>query len=104
MAASVTTRRGGSRTARLENTIMSTLPDNESVYDEQISPLMDQIIAICKQHNMPMLATFEYAADMACTTYIPFPGQSRELHVALDIIRNGVPAQIMALTLVGGAA
>lgn len=35
--------------------------DKESVYDEQISPLMTQIIAICKEHNIPMVAQFQYA-------------------------------------------
>ena len=30
----------------------------ESIYDEKISPLMRQIIDICKEHNMPMVASF----------------------------------------------
>lgn len=49
--------------------------DLEAVYDEQISPLMAQIIAICKEHGMPMVASFAYAAQGdgefdLCTTYI----------------------------------
>lgn len=35
--------------------------DLESVYDEQINPLMAQIIAICKEHNIPFVASFAYA-------------------------------------------
>jgi len=35
--------------------------DLEEVYDERISPLMSEIIAICKEHKMPMVATFQYA-------------------------------------------
>lgn len=34
--------------------------DAEAVYDEQISPLMTQIIAICKEHKIPMIASFAY--------------------------------------------
>lgn len=50
--------------------------DLESVYDAEISPLMAQIIAVCKKHGMPMLATFCYArqendGEDYCTTIIP---------------------------------
>jgi hypothetical protein len=53
------------------------LYDLELVYDEQISPLMTQIIAICKEHRMPMLASFQYQRDedngeAFCTTSLPF--------------------------------
>lgn len=44
-------------------TALNTAPvyyNLESVYDEKISPLMTQIIAICKEHNMPMVASFAY--------------------------------------------
>lgn len=47
------------------------IKDNESVYDEQIAPLMKQIIAICKEHSIPMLATFVYAPEQFCTTSLP---------------------------------
>lgn len=40
----------------------------EAIYDEQISPLMKQIIAICKEHKIPMFATFEYADGQLCTS------------------------------------
>lgn len=53
------------------------LYDLEKVYDEQISPLMTQIIAICKEHRLPMLMTFQYQRDAEqgeglCTTNLPF--------------------------------
>jgi len=47
------------------------LIDNEKVYDEQISPLMAQIIDICKINKIPMFATFCYQEEMRCTTSIP---------------------------------
>ncbi|AFQ50415.1 hypothetical protein [Burkholderia cepacia] len=46
--------------------------NKEQIYDEQISPLMTQIIAICQQHKIPMLASFsiptEADPDLACST------------------------------------
>ncbi len=63
---------------------MSAEPyDLELVYDEQIAPLMTQIIAICKANQMPMVASFAYACDGAgdgdyrlCTSSVPRPGQT----------------------------
>jgi len=51
--------------------------DLEAVYDDEIAPLMTQIIAICKAHKLPMFTTFVYRAegqDSAdlCTTNLPF--------------------------------
>ncbi|MGU2439533.1 hypothetical protein ACTXHA_03945 [Burkholderia cenocepacia] len=44
----------------------------EQVYDEQISPLMGQILAICKAHKIAMLASFSIPTDedpeLACTS------------------------------------
>lgn len=53
--------------------------DLEQVYDDKISPLMVQIIAICKEHKMPMAATFTYRADDEggldhCTTLMGLRG------------------------------
>ena len=36
--------------------------DNEAIYDDQLAPLMVRIIAICKEHGIPMAAIFETAA------------------------------------------
>jgi hypothetical protein len=42
----------------------------EEVYDAQINPLMAQIIAICKEHKIPVLASFTLDLDegLQCTT------------------------------------
>lgn len=37
--------------------------DKEKLYDEEIQPLMAQIIAICKAHEIPFLAAFAYLHD-----------------------------------------
>ena len=47
----------------------------ESIHDEFISPLMAQIINICKEHGIAMIASFYIPSpgdeDLACTTMIP---------------------------------
>lgn len=49
--------------------------DHEDVYDEQVAPLMTQIIGICKAYGIPMIASFAYRADgpndaSYCSTYL----------------------------------
>ena len=44
--------------------------DKEKVYDEEIHPLMAQIIAICKRENIPMVASFEYGPGDLCSTIL----------------------------------
>lgn len=52
---------------------MTTNFDLEDVYDEKIAPLMTQIIAIAKEHGMPILFSAVYRHDendtLCCTTY-----------------------------------
>jgi hypothetical protein len=52
---------------------------NEAIYDEQIAPLMAQIIAICQEHQIPMVVTFEYEPEGYCTTALPFEGQGERM-------------------------
>lgn len=46
----------------------------EDLYDTHISPLMAQIIALCKEHKIAVYAAFDLADedndDLGCTTYI----------------------------------
>ena len=37
--------------------------DLEKVYDEKISPLIAEIIAICKENNLPAAMCFQYKSD-----------------------------------------
>ena len=53
--------------------------DLEEIYDEQIAPLMTQIIAICAKHKLPIAATFEYATDDFCTTTMGFDRASERM-------------------------
>ncbi len=78
----------------------------ERAYDELISPLMGQIIKICKEHGVPIVASFELdmnpesAAEddpLCCSTVIvdPEPGKmhtrSRRILEASKIIRPERP-------------
>jgi len=48
------------------------MPTKEDIYDEQIAPLMSQIIAICKEHKIANVCTFSLPSDddegLQCTT------------------------------------
>lgn len=58
---------------------MSNMPrtPKEAVYDERISPLMAQIIALCKEHKINMVADLSLGHDpeagetLFCTTAMP---------------------------------
>ncbi len=61
----------------------------EKIYDEQIFPLMKQIMTICKEHRIAMLADFMLDDDLKCTSalldkkYSPGDSQLK----ALEILR-----------------
>jgi len=82
-----------------------TMTENsEAVYDALIYPLMTQIITICRDNKIPMLCTFQYAADDGtrasfCTTYIPFVGMSPALKKCLHIL-TGPSATVVSTTVV----
>lgn len=71
--------------------------DKEDVYDKEISPLVNKIIAICKANEIPMLASFVFeetedeGTGMA-TTYINGFGRDSRfapvLHQALAVIKG----------------
>lgn len=76
----------------------------EAIYDAQISPLMTQIIDICKENKIPMLADFglgfseeESAKQLKCTTVLlaedsePSPEQIR----AAGILYNATNSPVM---------
>lgn len=53
--------------------------NKEAIYDEQIAPLMTEIIRICKENDLPAFAFFELTdgeenedeGPLFCTTAIP---------------------------------
>lgn len=93
---------------------MSEPWNKEGEYDALIAPLMREILQVCKSHDIPMFATFQFSsADDAaeigagwCTSKIvpDQPGVERErLHNLDRVARHGwraVPgAQITAITV-----
>ncbi len=66
----------------------------EAIYDRDISPLMTRIIALCKEHDIPMLASFDLDDDrdgeerkgLKCSTAILPRSASKCLHEAFDAI------------------
>lgn len=75
--------------------------DLESVYDEQISPLMAQIIEICKANGLPMFFSALYKYDPLdeeteynyCTSIV---NNIEKRHCAVlqrcnDLVHNGLP-------------
>lgn len=59
--------------------------NNEALYDTKIYPLMEQIMSICKAHNIPMFAVFQYANDGFCTS-LKYGDGSHVLFKFLDAI------------------
>lgn len=80
-------------------TEQKTTPTKEDIYDEQINPLMAEILEICKTHKIAMVASFaipsDEDADLMCTSclltpeYEPAPSQlaaKRELYRRPDFL------------------
>ena len=66
--------------------------NKEQIYDEQISPLMKQIIAICKECGIATTCTFAIPIDedpeLVCSTRIPdgndeYPAYQQDIHRVL---------------------
>jgi len=73
----------------------------EAIYDDKIAPLMTQILAICQEAKIPMIADFGLDDDLHCTsallseTFEPSHGQLQ----AFKWLRPK-PAPLLALTIV----
>lgn len=71
--------------------------NKEQAYDEKISPLMTQIIAACREHNIAMLATFDIPTEeddgLSVTTHLPDETGKlpRRIEQAARIIKGPVP-------------
>jgi hypothetical protein len=81
------------------------LGPREEVYDDQIAPLMTEIIRICQEAGIPLLASFELDMDeengpLFCTTSILPSGTDPRLTAAHKAIM-GQP-MLMALTIPRG--
>ena len=73
----------------------------EKVYDDQINPLMAQIIKICKKHKIAFIADFQLDDDLRCTS-----SDLRDSHQpnqkqleAFDILKPSAPHFAFAETI-----
>jgi hypothetical protein len=67
--------------------------DKEAIYDEQIAPLMTKIIAVCQEHDIPMVVDFQLTDEaenpLHCTTRLPATWGS-DIHAnILRLLRHG---------------
>lgn len=74
------------------------MEDKEPIYDERISPLMKQIIDICKENGIPMVASFRLNdgteendfEPLKCTSfYLPDGVEDEALDNARRVLYNG---------------
>lgn len=82
--------------------------DKDSLYDEKISPLMKQVIDICKEEGIPMLAQFYIRSadvdpdgeDLYCTTTLPAEGNTPDdMRRRMQIVRHGERTEAFAMTV-----
>lgn len=87
--------------------------NKEEIYDSQISPLMQQIIAISREHGIAMFASFDIAHDgegpngedcskLTCTTHLPNGDDNpneRFVEAAQIIQRGGRTQHIASMQL-----
>ena len=64
------------------------IKDNEKIYDEQIFPLMTKIIAICRENDIPFVASYEYAPEYFCSSAWKVDGQSTFMSKLFTLIRH----------------
>ena len=83
--------------------------EKEKIYDEQISPLMTEIIKICKENKIAFFANYrlgfdeEAGEDLLCTTSIPNDNEEeiKVLNKLWKVARNNwdVVPNYMAFTI-----
>lgn len=84
----------------MAETDADTRGPRERLYDEQINPLMAQVIALCKEHDIPIVACFQIDddrdtgdddhQDLLCTTVVLPAGEgvAPQLRRAAEEIRR----------------
>jgi hypothetical protein len=83
--------------------------DLEPIYDEEIAPLMTKIIKICRDNDIPLIASFqltdgdedEDGGVLCCTTALVPEWSAKKVKMARMVLREGWIAQspIQAFTI-----
>lgn len=80
------------------NAANKTALTKEQIHDQQISPLVAQIIAICKENNINSLLAFSLDDDLMCTSRICCDKEDKgfkSIHEASLVVRAGSIAAVM---------
>ena len=77
--------------------------DLEKIYDDQIVPLMTQIIKIAYQHDMPFVSSFQLTDDedegpLMCTSCLLPEGCAERLVQAKELLYAPASASTLTLT------
>ena len=85
--------------------------NKEEIYDDQISPLMQQIIGICRSNGIAMIASFNISHDgegpngedcsrLTCTSHLPDGDDvfDERFNKCAVTIQRGAP-QMMAMNI-----
>ena len=65
----------------------------EKVYDDEIAPLMSKIIDVCRKHNIPMVASYQYenteeeGAGFCTTILVGSPSKTEKFPAAESLLR-----------------
>lgn len=76
----------------------------EEAYDEFINPLMAQILLVCEQHKIPMLASFGLASEedegLCCTSAMLDKewNPPEEFLAAFDHVKPKPPPKMLMIT------
>jgi len=81
--------------------------EKEAIYDEKISPLMAEILTLCKEHNINMAMTFSLGLDpeegenLYCTSVLPCDKSDEEGYERVNECRAVMhpEPQFMAITI-----
>lgn len=70
MAQTVTGQAGGSMTVTVN--VNTKIADLENFYDGELTEDMQAVINICEEHDIPMVACFQYGNNKVCSScYVP---------------------------------
>lgn len=72
----------------------------ETIYDEEVAPLMKQIIKVCKENDIPLIASFqltegpyyeddEDSGPLSCTTSLLPEWSAKKFKLAHKVLRDG---------------
>jgi hypothetical protein len=76
------------------------MENKEKIYDEKISPLIKQIIEICKDESIPMFCEFQFSKDGFCRSFLKSTDTNIfEHYLALSHCKSGGSVNIDSILI-----